>query len=56
MKYHSAVAEICYILLDAAVGLSSVGKGFLAKECKDCNWDYVPTAVEKCACATRGSI
>jgi hypothetical protein len=52
MKYHCAT-----FYWTQAVGLSSAGKGFLAKECKDCSSDcYVMTAVEKCACATRGSI
>ena len=52
MKYHCVA-----FYWTQAVGLSSVGKGFLAKECKDCNSDcYVMTDVEKCACATREGI
>jgi hypothetical protein len=57
MKYHCV--EICNILLETgrqAVGLSSAGKGFLAKVCKDCNSDFVMTAPEKCSCARRESI
>jgi len=34
----------------AAVGLSSVGKGFLAKECQDCNSHCYDSRWDVCLC------